>query len=1328
MIGARWFRLVMSAVLCVLACTFTIVGASASAATRFGETGEFAYEAESTQGPVGVAVDATGNVYVADTLNNRLDKFGGDGSWQWASGVGVIDAAPEMQICTTSCLEGSQTGDAAALELPSGVAVDTDPLSGSYGDVYVVDEGHSRVEKFGPEGEFILMFGGNVNAEASPANPDVCTATEKCNLYAVPGSEDGEFSYMGTYGSNSFIGVGRGGAVYVGDQARVEVFEPTGAWKENISLSGLSTEARPTALALDSSGDVFVKDAGVAGVHELEPPNPPTTIAWSESPVKFDETSGTVTALAVDDAGHLFVGDSSGGFHILEYDMSGKPLESFARKTVEGENGGLVYSSTTGEIYASDSSSSIWAIPLPAAGPAIDSESATPELRGAAILEAQVNPEEAATTVHFEYVDEAHFSESGYASATSTTPVSIGSGIEDQTVSAHPALTPGTVYHFRVVATSSQGTTTGADQVFQEIPPAQITGPWASDVAGTSVTLNAEVDPLGASTAYRIEYGTSVSYGQTVSGSVGEGMSDVPISHHFQGLEPVTEYHYRVVTSSEVGTWQSPDRTFTTQGAAGELTLPDGRVWELVSPANKHGALIETESVSEVIVQAAADGSGIAYPVTAPVSEAPMGNHLDGDQALATRGPDGWRTQEVEAAQRLSGKEGEEHEPFAFGTHVRLFSSDLSSVLIEPDREDVEPLATNATERTLYVRDDVSGAYLPLVTPANVPTGTKFGGEAGGYKGSEGEMKFLYATPDLTHIVFQSPFRLTPEAVEGPGICGLSESPGECPMNLYEWSDGRLSLVDVLPDGKPLLGEERDGAYLGRADYDVVGAVSNDGRWIAWSHGEAGAVLTYPLYIRDMVEEKTWQIGGSKPRYEMMSGNGEWVFYWEGQDLYAYSTSTHTSTDITADHGPDEHRAGVKDGLDMGISEDGTYIYYAATGVLAPGAVSGEDNLYVSHYDGTSWQPPKLIATLSKADEADGLASYQRVDWYRNYSRVSANGRYLTFLSSRSLTGYDNTDISEQETEDQVGELGDVAKTRVHQDEEAYLYDAVTGRLACVSCSPTGERPSGVPVISLNGLKVEEALQAGQTLVASWRGRWLAATFPSWNEPVDTFGGDGVAMPTQRRYLSNSGQVFFNASSALVPQDTDGTMDVYEYEPAGVGSCTHASAKFSERSGGCVGLLSSGTSGEGSAFLDTSENGEDVFFKTSSKLVGEDYDTDYDVYDAHVCSASVPCRVAPVAPPECTSGDSCKPAPAPQPEIFGATPSATFSGVGNFSETSKPVVKSRSLTRAQRLRRALGACRKEKSKHSRRTACERQARKRFGAQRPGKAGSTKRGK
>jgi hypothetical protein len=149
-------------------------------------------------------------------------------------------------------------------------------------------------------------------------------------------------------------------------------------------------------------------------------------------------------------------------------------------------------------------------------------------------------------------------------------------------------------------------------------------------------------------------------------------------------------------------------------------------------------------------------------------------------------------------------------------------------------------------------------------------------------------------------------------------------------------------------------------------------------------------------------------------------------------------------------------------------------------------------------------------------------------------------------------------------------------------------------------------------------------------------------------------------------------------------------------------------------------LISSGTSSSESAFYDASVTGDDVFFVTTGKLSGADYDKGYDVYDAHVCTGVAPCVSESVGSPVCSSGDSCKGAPSLQPEIFGPAPSATFSGVGNV--TPPGVVRPRSLTNAERLSRALKACRKKSGKRQR-GVCERRARKRYRVKRARKTAS-----
>jgi hypothetical protein len=190
-------------------------------------------------------------------------------------------------------------------------------------------------------------------------------------------------------------------------------------------------------------------------------------------------------------------------------------------------------------------------------------------------------------------------------------------------------------------------------------------------------------------------------------------------------------------------------------------------------------------------------------------------------------------------------------------------------------------------------------------------------------------------------------------------------------------------------------------------------------------------------------------------------------------------------------------------------------------------------------------------------------------------------------------------------------------------------------------------------------------------------------------------GREGENRVYQSRYLSDSGRLFFNSYDALVPQDVNGVEDVYEYDPEGVPAGEHACSSSStsgsevfeparafevegvrgEEGAGCVALISSGTSSERSSFLDASGSGGDLFFLTTSKLDPQDFDTAYDVYDAHECTMQSPCSTSVVVPPPCTTEASCKLPPTPQPSIYGLPSSATFSGPGNLAPPPPAVVK-----------------------------------------------------
>lgn len=1284
-------RLVLTAVvtLCALVSGAATATATATATTEFGEEGVHAGQFVQ---PNAVAVDqATGDVYVGDVNNHRIEKFSGSGNFSlaWGWHVNEEDPLEELQTCTALCQQGVVGSGAGtyASEGSRGVAVDNEP-DPSRGDVYVVDWENFRVQKFGPKGEFLLMFGREVNENKT----DLCVSGETCQA-GLAGTADGQFewSYEGDY-----IAVGPGGDVYVGDKGRVQIFDASGKWKENISLAGLTheeegevVEAQPKALAVDAAGDVFLTTRGVEGVREFEPDG-------KEKSTQFDKESLGAVALAVDGSGDLYVGDSNGGFHILEYDPAGKELATFGSNTV-GFSRAIAFGNAKGAVYVAGatietsegSEPRVFVITPPPPGPVIDSESGSPDVKGAARLESQINPQGNETTYHFEYVDQKHFQATGYASATSTTPASITEGLfEDHTAAAElTGLLPGETYHWRVVATDSlTHAATGADQTLDETPPALIEGPWTEDVASTSATLLAKINPLGVATSYQLEYGTSTSYGHVFSGDVGEGTTAVAITpRHLQELEPGTVYHYRLVTINEVGPVTGADHTFRTQpAAAAEPTLPDGRAWELVSPASTGASLFH---LAQAGIQAASDGSAITYPVGgAPLGENVPGNDLLlGTQVLSQRGAKEWRSQDISPPQSPP-TEGSGPGALALSTGVfTLITPDLASAAVEAPV--FTSLSAEGLEGTPYVRNNADGSYTPLLTAANTPPGTVLEGETPPLVGLFPLVRVLGGAPG--HIILESQLKLTEDAV-ATGTQQLT--------NVYEWSAGRLQLVNILPNNEPSHDTD-ERAQLAGEPGTVARAVSNDGRRVVWTRGtpyKQRVEESKGLYVRDMVEGKTVQLGTPFALYQAMSSDGSRIFFLEHGELYEYDAATGAQTDLTAHHEAGEPSAGVQESVSA-VSEDGSSVYFVAKGQLAEGGVSGADNLYLLHDAAGKWST-SFVATLSSEDEHSwrGSGGGTHAPLIGGVtSRVSPDGRYFTFMSQRSLTGYDNIDA-----------------VSGRPDVEVYLYDSLAGRLVCASCNPSGNRPVGV--YPAEPLLVEPS---GFAWGEPGHLHSLAGSLPLYQGP------NTKDVAYQPRYLSDSGRLFFNSPDALVPHDTNGLEDVYQYEPPGVGRCTSASATFSIRSGGCVDLISSGTSAAESVFFDASTTGDDVFFITSDHLTTADLDTGYDVWDAHVCSPSVPCLTPGASPPPCTSSDSCKAAPAPQPELFGPAPSETFSGAGNLSPT--PPVVSKALTRAQKLARAIKTCKKRRPRH--RAACVRQARRAYGP--IGKAkNSTKGGK
>lgn len=225
-------------------------------------------------------------------------------------------------------------------------------------------------------------------------------------------------------------------------------------------------------------------------------------------------------------------------------------------------------------------SAALCLLAAPAAGaatPSVSTSSATSITQTTATLRGTVNPHGLATTYQFQIGRT-----TGYASHTNS--YSAGSGTTTKSVSVGVGhLTPGATYHFRIVATNADGTTAGSDRTFTTaLPPAKPplvlgTAPFAP--AATSVWLTARLNPRGASTTYRFQYGLTTGYGlETFGKTIAAGAVPRSVSFHVSGLAPHTTYHFRVVASNRAGTTFGPDTLALTgpfpPGALAVITRP----------------------------------------------------------------------------------------------------------------------------------------------------------------------------------------------------------------------------------------------------------------------------------------------------------------------------------------------------------------------------------------------------------------------------------------------------------------------------------------------------------------------------------------------------------------------------------------------------------------------------------------------------------------------------------------------------------------------------------------------------------------------------------
>ncbi len=889
-------------------------------------------------------------------------------------------------------------------------------------------------------------------------------------------------------------------------------------------------------------------------------------------------------------------------------------------------------------------------------------------------------------------------------------------GSEGQTVEAELAgLSPGVTYAACLIARNEAGEEVLTPTTFKTLAlPATIAGESSAELGPTTATLSAEINAGGAPTGYRVQYVTDAHFNEqgfaepdeapappAAEASAGSTDTTITVHQELTGLQAGTEYHFRFVAKNTAGpAAEGAGETFTTlpEGTPG---LPDDRAFERVTPVENYdattyvpeglppaflGAGHDGEIETHLPFQVAVGGEAVAYVGSPTVGG--TGNTGDGlgNEYLARRLPGGGWGASINVQPKG-----------VRSAFYQAFSPDLMSGVLEAGAAEealVAPLSVQAPGEgysVLYTRnlEGEGESYQPFFTakpPNRAPAEFQTNEIVETYLLAPHELYFAGGSDGFSSVLFEAD-----DAFAGTGAV----DGGAAENNLYESVDGRLSLVNVLPDGSTEANATFGAMPFSRPEKnlpDFENVISGDGSRVFWTDLNPGKEN---LYVSEGVgsgSERTVQVDASQVpggkggggRFWKANKEGTRVFFTDsdaaeltsdtragsGQNLYMYEVPTGKLVDLTA--AADVEVEGV---LGEGESEAGEYtIYFTAKGVLDETANSngvkaeaGADNLYTLSQSGK----PKFIAALTEQDGKGAIRPLSPSgreefgDWQpglgHRTAEVTPDGHSLVFMSKESLTGYHN--VAEGVTV-----------------EEVYVYEAEGGGLFCVSCNRSGEPPQ------LNGVS-EEGLAA--YLPVSW-----SATY----------------MP---QLISEDGsRVFFDSDEPLVPQDTNGEQDVYEWERDGSGAC--------RVSVGCVYLLSGGVSESSSWLIGGSASGDDVFMVSREQLVPGPSNGAYDLYDARV-------GAVPVSGSACT-GTGCQGVPS-APPAFATPPSGTYEGVGDFPPPApaKPAVKPKAkpLTRAQKLARALKTCAKDRSR-KRRAVCEAQARRRYGSR--SKAKSRKGGK
>jgi len=273
--------------------------------------------------PEGIAVDASGNVWISNTYSGQ-----------------IIELNSRGQYLRTAGSKGTEPGE---LQEPEGIAIDP------HGNVWVADFGDSEISEFSDEGAFIKRFNTGeftlpyalaVDAHGhvwlgEPVHQKIYEFSESGGLirqFGTEGSEPGQFGFHFPFG----IAVNDAGDVWVTDTVnnRVEEFSESGEYLTTIGSAGTGDGQfeHPADVALDSHGDVWVLDNATSRIEEFDSHGQFVTQLSSEGSGP-GQLKGP-DALAIAPNGKVWVADS--GNDRIEQFNHGNELPATECEPIEG--------------------------------------------------------------------------------------------------------------------------------------------------------------------------------------------------------------------------------------------------------------------------------------------------------------------------------------------------------------------------------------------------------------------------------------------------------------------------------------------------------------------------------------------------------------------------------------------------------------------------------------------------------------------------------------------------------------------------------------------------------------------------------------------------------------------------------------------------------------------------------------------------------------------------------------------------------------------------------------------------------------------------------